>query len=471
VEGKLLLTFARSPARGAAALALALLTSCQSLSQGRLVPEDLPQQSLPAETAFSPSSPPPRRVEQPPSENPAPPARPRLYPGTGVFIRTPTEPAVPGTRPEGDITLNFVDADVREVVRSVVGDVLHMNFSIDPRVQGTVTVQTSRPLRREDVLPTLVEVLRASGLALVQRDGIYRLVPLDEAARGAGPPGTTPTGRPQAGYAIQVVPLRYVSAGELAHMLEPYVPKGASIQVDAARNMLIVSGTGADLQALSELIATFDVDFLAGMSFGIFPLQNGTAKSIASDLGTVFGSGSGSALGGALRFVPLERINSILVISPQQSYLRQAGSWIERLDRGDENTPRIFEYRVQNSRAADLAHVLSQLFSTGQVHVVNADVAPGQTPLQIASTGQTANGGAPASAPQPAAAPFPQQQPQPGQQPADQPGAPQGPQSSQQGDAGFSSSGRGDDELAPPRARIVADEKNNALVIYAKPRD
>ncbi|HYC12664.1 MAG TPA: secretin N-terminal domain-containing protein, partial [Stellaceae bacterium] len=306
-------------------LALALLTACQSLSQGRLVPEDPPQRSPPSETAAAPPSPPPappRRVEPPPSEELAPPARPRLYPGTGVFIRTPTEPTAPGAKPEGDITLNFVDADVREVVRSVVGDVLHMNFSIDPRVQGTVTVQTSRPLRREDVLPTLVEVLRASGLALVQRDGIYWLVPLEEAARGAGTSRTTAAGRPQAGYAIQVVPLRYVSAGELTHMLEPYVPKGASIQVDAARNTLIVSGTGADLQALSELIATFDVDFLAGMSFGIFPLQNGTAKSITSDLGTVFGSGSGSALGGAVRFVPLERINSILVISPQQSYLR-----------------------------------------------------------------------------------------------------------------------------------------------------
>jgi len=365
---------------------------------------------------------------------------------------------------------------VREVVRSVIGDVLHMNFSIDPRVQGTVTVQTSRPLRREDVLPTLVEVLRASGLALVQRDGIYRLVPLDEAVRGAGTSRIAAAGRPQAAYAVQVVPLQFVSAAELAHTLEPYVPKGASVQIDSARNMLIVSGTGADIAALSELIATFDVDWLAGMSFGIFPLQNGTAKSMANDLGTVFGAGSGAPLGGVLRFVPLERINSVLVISPQQAYLRQAASWIERLDRGDENTPRIFEYRVQNSRAVDLARVLSQLFSTGQVQVVNSEVAPGQTPLQLSSAGsgfgQGGNGGQ--AAPTPPAAGAPPQQPLSplGQLQAEQPAAaPQAPQPSGQLDLGLPSGNRGDDELAPPRARIVADDKNNALVIFAKPRD
>jgi general secretion pathway protein D len=458
--------FGRLRARSGVAVALALLTGCQSLSQGQLVQEDAPAQ---ADAAAAPRSAP--RPQRPPAEErAAPPPRPRLYPGTGVFVRAPDAPARPGAVPEGDVTLNFVDADVREVVRSVLGDVLHLNFSIDPKVQATVTVQTSRPLRREDVLPTLEEVLRASGLALTQHGDIYRVVPLDEAARGAA----VPSGRPPQSYSIQVVPLKFVSAAELQRTLDPFVPKGAAIRVDAARNMLIVSGTGADIAALGELIATFDVDFLAGMSFGIFPLQNGSAKSVATELGSILGAGSGAPLGGMLRFVPLERINSVLVISPQRAYLRQAGSWIERLDRGDEDTPRIFEYRVQNSRAVDLARVLSQLFSSGQVRVVDTGVAPGQTPVQLSSAGFGQNGGgngaSPSPAPPPPAGAPPLPLPLPLSQPAqDQP--PPAPQTPQAGDGGTPSVGRGDDDLAPPHARIVADEKNNTLVIYAKPRD
>ena len=467
MEGKLLFTVGRLRARSGAAVALALLTGCQSLSQGQLVPEDAPLPAQAANAAAAPRSAP--RPQQPPAEErAAPPPRPRLYPGTGVFVRTPDAPARPGAAPEGDVTLNFVDADVREVVRSVLGDVLHLNFSIDPKVQATVTVQTSRPLRREDVLPTLEEVLRASGLALTQRGDIYRVVPLDEAARGAA----APAGRPPQSYSIQVVPLKFVSAAELQRTLDPFVPKGAALRVDAARNMLIVSGTGADIAALGELIATFDVDFLAGMSFGIFPLQNGSAKAIATELGSILGAGSGAPLGGMLRFVPLERINSVLVISPQRAYLRQAGGWIERLDRGDEDTPRIFEYRVQNSRAVDLARVLSQLFSSGQVRVVDTGVAPGQTPLQLSSVGfgqnGNGNGNGASLAPRPAAGTPPM--PPPLSQPVpDQPAAAAPPQPA--GDGGTPSAGRADDDLAPPHARIVADEKNNTLVIFARPRD
>src|SRR5579862_2331296 len=103
--------------------------------------------------------------------------QPETVMGNGEFVAQPTTGGGAATQtPAGDITLNFVNADVREVLPRVLGDVLHLNYTIDPKIQATVTVQTSRPLRQQDVLPVLQEVLRASGLTLVASDGIYRLL-------------------------------------------------------------------------------------------------------------------------------------------------------------------------------------------------------------------------------------------------------------------------------------------------------
>jgi general secretion pathway protein D len=462
----------------------------------------LPPANQPVATSTPPTSqptPPPAGAPAatPDTSEPRPASTPRLYPGTGVFIRA--QPLAAQSRPEtaeGDITLNFVDADVHDVVRSVLGDVLHLNYAFDPKLQGNVTVQTSRPLRRDDVLPTLEQVLRLSGMAIVQSDNVYRVVPIEEAVRsGSVTPSAVPargvSTTANAGFSTQIVPLRYVSAAEVQRMLQPFVPKGGRIDADASRNLLIVSGTGQDLAAITDLINTFDVDWLSGMSLGIFPLQNGTPKGVASELETIFAAGSGAPLAGLLRFVPLERINSVLVISPQPAYLDRVRTWIARLDQDDENTPRIYEYHVQNSRAGDLAKVLSQLLSSGRVSTVDAQTAPGTAPAQLGGGGMpslgsglpsaTPSGGGLSSAtvtPTPSAsAASPQQQAgyaSAGNPQADNSGGGNLPAIAQPEFAGAGSSGGSGgsaNDAALPQAKVVADEKNNALVIFAKPRD
>jgi len=469
------------------------------------MPPNEPVATAPAPSPAVQPSPTDIAADTPQNSESRPPSPPRLYPGTGVFIRAQPLAAQNRTGPaEGDVTLNFVDADVHDVVRSVLGDVLHLNYAFDPKLQGNVTVQTSRPLRRDDVLPTLEQVLRLSGMAIVQSDNVYRVVPIEEAVRN-GPVtparGTAP-GLPTAAFNTQIVPLRYVSAAEVQRMLQPFVPKGGRVDVDSTRNLLIVSGTGQDITAVTDLINTFDVDWLAGMSLGIFPLQNGTPKAVASELETIFAAGSGAPLAGLLRFVPIERINSVLVISPQPAYLDRVRTWITRLDQDDENTPRIYEYHVQNSRAVDLAKVLSQLLSSGRVSTVDA-TAPGTTQSQVggglpslgsgnlpsatssmnALGSQSSNSSGSSSNSPLSSSPSSSQQ-QAGYTSA----APGGGQSADNSGgsgggalpsiappdfsgAGNSSGGGGNDTAGLPQARVVADEKNNALVIFAKPKD
>src|SRR5271156_3287472 len=101
------------------------------------------------------------------------------------------------------------------------------------------------------------------------------------------------------------------------------------------------------------------------MSFALDPFQVGQAKDIVTDLDPIVGRGG--LIAGLVRIVPLERLNAILVISTQRSYLQEVKRRIDRFDSdSDEMTARIFEYHVQNSRAADLATVLTRLSCPGR---------------------------------------------------------------------------------------------------------
>lgn len=428
----------------------------------------------------------------------------RIHPGTGVVVRTPS-PApgvkVAGDAAQGDITLNFADTDVREILRAVLGNLLHLNYAIDSKVQATLTVQTGRPLKRSDVLPALQEALHASGLSLVEAGGIYRVIPSEDATRTGVLPvvvGNEAAAAAGARYNVQVLPLRFAAATAMQHTLEPYLPKGTQLQADSVRNLLILSGTGQDVETVLDMVKTFDVNWLAGMSFAVIPLQTAEPKDIVSQLDQIFGAGGTTPLPGVLRFAPLDKMNAVLVVSPQAQYIAEARDWIERLDRGeDDNKPRIYEYHVQNGRAADIAKVLTALFSSGQVQTVLPQTAPGTTPTQIGASATSAltsslglGGGmgslssslptAPAGlgnssgllgAPGMATPSTTASQPTAGSPSQTSSNTASQPAESNAAEAGGGAASGTQNSLAMPPVRIVADEKNNTLLIYARPRD
>jgi general secretion pathway protein D len=452
----------------------------------------------PPQVAVEPSprtSSPSPHAETAPNEQPAVPRKaPEVFPGTGVLVGTPG-----AARParvvasDGGISFNFANADVRDVVREILGEQLHLDYVVDPKVQGTITAQTGAPVPREAVLSTFEGVLRANGLALVHSGDLYRVLPVEEAAKAGGAPGT----EGGAGFATRVLPLRYASAPALKSVLDPFVPPGGLLQADPARNVLIVSGAGTDLSGFADLVRQFDVDWLAGTSFALYTLRVGIAKDIANELEPIFGEGGSSPVAGLVRIVPIERLNALLVISPQRSHLAQVKTWVDRLDYGDDQTtPRLFEYRVQNSRAADLAAVLTQLLSSGNVSTVQPETAPGTKLVELG--GQTGGaGGLPSAAGvggaglqggggglpggvggaagglSPATSLPSTQIPQTVGPPGSQRQGAQGRQAlnaALKPAAGGGAAG-GPGELALPPVHIVADEKNNALVIFARPRD
>ena len=290
----------------------------------------------------------------------APPPQTSLAAAANVTLRPPGSP---DTGP-GDISLNFADTDIRDVVAQILGTLLHQTYTIDPAVRGTATLRTSQPLNQEQLLAVLETLLAQNGASLVHTGNIFRVT--TAAVAGATPGLASGTD----GAGTSVTPLRYASAEELAKTLQPFVQNGGKIAADAGRNALIVSGDPTTRQVLTGLIAAFDIDTLAGQSYALFPVTSGDAKDFASAMQDAL-RGSGAALAGVVRVIPMARINSVLVVSSQPQYIEQTRRIYSLVERKRRLTVRSWHvYYLQNSRSNDTAYVLQQAFTPNNVTAV-----------------------------------------------------------------------------------------------------
>ncbi len=316
--------------------------------------------------------------------------------GNGVMMRKVSPPRVDTT--PGDVTLNFDGTDLREVVKVILGDLLKVNYTLHPSVQGQVSLQTGRPLRREHLLPTLETLLRMNNAALLARGGeSYDVVPLTNAMAGKVQTQLGESNRAlPSGYSVQVVPLRYIGAEEMSGILQPLVPEGSVLRADTVRNLLLIAGTSAEMGNVLETIRVFDVDWMSGLSVGLFVLEYAKANDVVTQLqGLLTDEGGTNPLKGLFRFVPVETANALLVVSPQEQYIRQMQRWIERLDLAEASgdaSERLFVYRVKHGDAEALAGVLSELFGNADDRDRNqtaGSVAPGLERASIKSKKKT----------------------------------------------------------------------------------
>lgn len=351
-----------------------------------------------------------------------PEAKPRIIQGNDQVIA----PARPIPQPSGaPLTFSFEDAPVADVVRTLLGDIMGVPYVLHPPIAGTVTLASRTAIAPDQAVFLLESALQANGLALT-RDarGIYHVGRTDT-LRGIGSDvRQAPTPRTQLapGYGVVIIPLKYIGAGEMATILRPLVGQDAIVRVDSIRNLLVMNGTRTQAEGWLEMVNTFDVDLLKGMSVGLFPLKYASIAEVETALRLVSGGGGaaqgagGAAAGsvpqnaaagqtaaggaganagaaaamlgegnpffGALRIMPVARLNSVLVVTPRAEYLEQARQWIEKLDQPNNGGggAQLFIYRVQNGNAVHLASVLNGIFGgttpTNQ-QTANSGVAPG----------------------------------------------------------------------------------------------
>ncbi len=259
----------------------------------------------------------------------------------------------------GAVSLDFADTDIREVAAQILGNSLHLSYTIDPNVHGTATLRTVTPLAESQLLPVLQSLLAQNGATLVQSGGIYRVLPSAAAVGVAGGAGTAGT---------IMVPLRYAGAEDLTKALQPFAQGTTKVIAVTGANALLVAGEPAQREALIGVIGAFDTDLLAGQSYALLPVTNGDAADFATAFASALRAQSGGALAAQIKVVPLARVNAVLVVTGNPKYLTDARRLYAVIERGRRATTRTWHvYYLQNSTANDIAYILQQAFTPGNV--------------------------------------------------------------------------------------------------------
>ncbi|RZZ89413.1 type II secretion system secretin GspD [Pseudoxanthomonas winnipegensis] len=315
--------------------------------------------------------------------------------GTGQVINRSAAAAPPPAlrgATGGGAMFNFEGESLQAVVKAILGDMLGQNYVIAPGVQGTVTLATPRAVSPAQALSLLEQVLGWNNARMVYSDGRYNIVPADQALAGTVAPRSGDAGNAR-GYEVRVVPLRFIAANEMKKILEPYARPNAVIATDPTRNLITLSGSRTELENYLRTVQIFDVDWLSGMSVGVFPLETGQASKVVADLEKVFGENSKTPSAGMFRFMPLEGANAVMVITPQAAYLDQIRDWLERIDNAGD-TPRLFSYELKYIKARDLAQRLSEVFGggSGRGGGSTSSLAPGAIGTSLTSSGMDGSG-------------------------------------------------------------------------------
>lgn len=287
----------------------------------------------------------------------------QIYPGRPATARPPVAAA---QRSGEGVQLNFEQAEIRDVIKVILGDLLHQSYTVDSDVQGQITLSSSAPMADADLLAILETVLRANGATLVQAGaGAYRIMPVDAAI---GRSEVLPLGgravQVRPGYGITIVPLRNISATSAAQFIQPLVASPEDIRIDPGRNAILFSGTGVERQNVVQTLEDLDVDWMAGKSIGLFPLQRANAEALIPELQGIFApfdpTGAEPSL---IRFMPLARMNAVLAVAGDAEQIREVGNWVTRLDRGQAVGSQFYVYYLKHGVADDVAKLLNEAFS------------------------------------------------------------------------------------------------------------
>ena len=273
------------------------------------------------------------------------------------------------------VELNFDGADIQNVAKTVLGDTLGINFVVDPRVQGNVTLASTGPIPRKDVLPVFESVLRMSNAAVVHEGNLVKIVPIAEAAGT----GAVNVGAGQAGFGVSVVPLHYTAATTIARTAENFLARPGAIKVDQARNLLLIQGTTAERQAALDVVAAFDVEWMRNQSVGVYPLKSTSPETMIRELERVFQASEGGQGQGVVRFQPISRMNAVLVVTKNPKFLERATQWVQRLDRSDTSGTTVRVYRLKYGSAPQVAKILNEIFVAQRSGSTIGDTPASQT--------------------------------------------------------------------------------------------
>ena len=245
--------------------------------------------------------------------------------------------AEPPLGDEEAMVLNFERADIREVIHSLAS-ALGISYTIDPRIEGQVTIRTSGKISREDLFPLLNQILRNNGIAAVKVGDVYQVLPVAEAkTRAIIPtrPETRERIRDNDSFEIEIVSLKHVSSDEMVNILQPFVTPGGDVLSYPRANVVVITDLHSNVERLRDLAASFDTDIFRDLHTRVFKMKEGDPEELANELLGVLApygvTGTGEGEGGVY-VVPLTRLNSLVVVAVDPSIFSEVERWLRMLD-------------------------------------------------------------------------------------------------------------------------------------------
>lgn len=257
--------------------------------------------------------------------------------------------------------LNFENADVAVVAKAVLGDILQVNYSVDKRISGQITLTSPQPVPRSRLVPLLESSLAPLGASVVKDAGLYKIV----LSADPGGIGNVDFRGSSEGFGTTVIPAKYLPAATLGHLLEGLGSKAGSVRVDPGTHYVIVQGSAAERQAALDAARLVDVNWLGSQSVGILPISNSTPETVIAELNQILDTGEGGLSQKVVKLEPMSRLNAILVVSRRREAVELVRTYVNRLDRDSSMSAGIKVYHLQYAQAKNVASVLNDMFGSG----------------------------------------------------------------------------------------------------------
>ncbi len=381
-----------------------------------------------------------------------------------------------GAKETGDgYTLNFENTPVANVAKVVLGDILSLSYTIDPRAQAAINLSSGQPIPKRDLLFVLESALRANNIAMIREAGGYRIAPIAEGGAfgpsdRAGAPGAAAPG-----YGMTVIPLHYVAGPTIVRLIDGFATRPGTVRADPSGRLILVVGTGEERRTALATVEQFDVDWLHGQSVGLYPIRNSASAAITTELESIMDSKESGLGHGLVKVQDVPAQNAVLVVAARPALLRDAANWVRRLDSSAISGSGVHVYKVRYGEARQIAQLLTAMFGGGAGGGSDVNqLAPGGGAKQLSvtdrltggpqSNGPGASGGSSGGPGGSSASPNSSAggPPQTGAGASPFGGLP----SAALGDAFASASQSGSNPLLPG-IRITADAADNSLLIYA----
>jgi len=298
------------------------------------------------------------RISEPPPAQPPPTETPKTE------AAKPATPAITETA-SGDFVFNLQNASLVDVI-DILARRLKINYILDPAVKGGVTISTYGEIKRVEARALLETILRINGAAMVQVGDIYRIVPSAQVSRLPLSPQIDPKTFPEdERMMLNLIFLKYATVTELSKLIEPFLGEGAKAIAYDPANLLIILDNARNMKRTMELVGLFDSDTLAGQRVRLFEVTNSRPSDLAKELEAVLKAVTLADKSSSVRFLPIDRINTLVAIAPNPGVFTQVETWLKKLDvavTASAGAIDNYVYRVKYGRAETMAMAIMQLY-------------------------------------------------------------------------------------------------------------